>query len=165
MVLHVVANTIGVFLGCYVAYRVGLYWLALVNVIYATALWFYSTNFKHQPVIGNFVISVLTACVPLVVILFELLSAIKAMVGHPPVNWSQVNLIVFYATGFSVFAFLTNMIREIIKDMEDIKGDLYVGSKTLPITFGIRNTKTVLVVLILTTMILLAYVQSIKFYR
>ena len=51
--------------------------------------------------------------------------------------------------------------REIVKDMEDIRGDLYVGSKTLPITIGIRNTKTVLVILILLTLVLLAYVQSI----
>lgn len=161
MVLHIVVSTVGVILGCYVAYRVGAYWLALVNMFYATILWFYSTNFKHQPVIGNLLISILTACVPLVVIAFELPPIIQGDYSKAVANWPLLGLAVFYTAGFAVFSFLTNLIREIVKDMEDIKGDLYVGSKTLPITFGIRNTKTILVVLILTTMILLAYVQSI----
>ena len=161
MVLHVVVNTLGILLGAYVAYKVGAYWLALINVGYATVLWFYSTDFKHQPVIGNFSISLLTACVPFVVIAFELPPIIRNNYELALANWPVIGLVLFYTAGFSVFAFLTNLIREIVKDMEDIKGDLFVGSRTLPIAFGIRNTKTVLVVLILTTMILLAYVQSI----
>ena len=161
MVLHIVVTTLGVLLGAYVAYKVGSYWLVLVNIVYASALWYYSISFKHQPIIGNLVISVLTACVPMVVIAFELPPIIKSNYQYVLTNWSAIALIIFYCTGFSMFAFLTNLIREIVKDIEDIKGDLYVGSRTIPITFGIRNTKTVLVVLILTTMILLAYVQSI----
>ena len=161
MVLHIVVSTIGILLGAYIAIRAGAYWLTLVNVIYFIALWFYSTNFKHQPVIGNLLISILTAFVPLVVIAFELPPIIHNDYNYVIANWPVIALVVFYVGGFSVFAFLTNLIREIVKDMEDIKGDLYVGSKTLPIAFGIRNTKTVLVVLILITMILLAYVQSI----
>ena len=161
MVLHIVANTLGIILGGYVAFRVGAYWLALVNVLYAAALWFYSTNFKHQVITGNFLISVLTACVPFVVIAFELPPILHNDYNNAMANWPIIALVIFYVSGFSLFAFLTNMIREIVKDMEDIKGDLFVGSRTIPIVFGIRNTKTILVVLILTTMILLAYVQSI----
>ncbi|MBL4754942.1 MAG: geranylgeranylglycerol-phosphate geranylgeranyltransferase [Flavobacteriales bacterium] len=161
MVLHVVVNSLGILLGAYVAYKVGVYWLVLVNIGYATLLWFYSTDFKHQPVIGNFVISLLTSCVPLVVIAFELPPIIRTNYELAVANWPVIGLVLFYTAGFALFAFLTNLIREIVKDMEDIKGDLFVGSKTLPIVFGIRNTKTVIVVLILTTMILLAYVQII----
>ncbi len=161
MILHVSVNSLGILLGAFVAYRSGVYWLVLVNVIYATVLWFYSTDFKHQPVIGNVLVSILTACVPLVVIAFELPPIIERNYDHAIANWPLIAKVIIYTTGFSAFAFLTNLIREIVKDMEDIKGDLYVGSRTLPITFGIRNTKTALVVLILITMILLAYVQSI----
>lgn len=160
MVLHIIVNSLGVVLGAYVAYKAGAYWLVLVNIVYASALWYYSTTFKHQPIVGNLVISILTACVPMVVIAFELPPILRNNYDYIIANWPVIALIIFYCSGFSLFAFLTNLIREIVKDMEDIKGDLYVGSRTIPIVFGIRNSKTVLVVLILTTMILLAYVQS-----
>jgi 4-hydroxybenzoate polyprenyltransferase len=161
MILHITVNSLGILLGAYAAYRSGVYWLVLVNISSATALWFYSTNFKHQPVVGNLLISVLTACVPFVVIAFELPPIIEQNYDYAIANWPVIAKVILYITGFSVFAFLTNLIREIVKDMEDIKGDLYVGSRTLPIAIGIRNTKTLLVVLILITTILLAYVQSI----
>ena len=44
---------------------------------------------------------------------------------------------------FSLFAFITSLAREIIKDMEDLKGDNTFGCKTLPIILGIRKTKAV----------------------
>lgn len=44
---------------------------------------------------------------------------------------------------YSLFAFFMTLVREIIKDMEDLKGDNTFGCKTLPIVWGIRKTKAV----------------------
>jgi 4-hydroxybenzoate polyprenyltransferase len=53
---------------------------------------------------------------------------------------SQNPLIFIYAS----FAFFMTLIREIIKDMEDLKGDNTFGCKTLPIVYGLRKTKFVI---------------------
>jgi 4-hydroxybenzoate polyprenyltransferase len=45
---------------------------------------------------------------------------------------------------YGIFAFSITLIREIIKDMEDIRGDMRFGSKTLPIIWGFRKTKVFL---------------------
>lgn len=106
-------------------------------------------------------ISLLTGLLPLIVAVYELPLIVDAYIDGGAFIKTHISYMFFFLLGFSVFGFSTNLIREIIKDMEDIRGDLYVGSKTLPITIGIRNTKTVLVILILITLVLLAYVQSI----
>src|SRR5690606_28332359 len=45
---------------------------------------------------------------------------------------------------YAIFAFFINLIREIIKDIEDRHGDRKHGSKTLPIVLGFRKTKHVI---------------------
>jgi 4-hydroxybenzoate polyprenyltransferase len=54
---------------------------------------------------------------------------------------------------YAGFAFFFNLIREIIKDMADVKGDLLLKSQTLPIRFGFAKTKIVLAILYLITLI------------
>lgn len=103
--------------------------IALVNFISAFLLWFYSNNLKRQPFIGNFTIGILTAFSILVVNLL-----------YPPFN----SFILIY----SLFAMVMTLVREIIKDMEDWKGDNTFGCKTLPIIWGIRKTKNLLYVLL-----------------
>jgi 4-hydroxybenzoate polyprenyltransferase len=49
---------------------------------------------------------------------------------------------------YALFAFFMTLVREIIKDMEDLKGDTTYGCKTLPIVWGIPKTKTVLYIII-----------------
>jgi 4-hydroxybenzoate polyprenyltransferase len=48
---------------------------------------------------------------------------------------------------FSFFSFITTLIREIIKDCEDVKGDRVHGSLTLPIKYGLFKTKILLLVI------------------
>jgi 4-hydroxybenzoate polyprenyltransferase len=56
------------------------------------------------------------------------------------------NFVVAVLTGLSILlvAFFITLIREIIKDMEDLKGDNTFGCKTLPIIWGIRRTKVMI---------------------
>jgi 4-hydroxybenzoate polyprenyltransferase len=75
------------------------------------------------------------------------------------------NVILAWVGGFAFFAFLTTLLREIIKDIEDFEGDAAYGRKTLPIVLGIRASKAVVVVLVLLTIVALAvvFVRHLRF--
>lgn len=88
-------------------------------------LWLYSNQLKRLPFIGNFSIAVLTSVaifLPAVLI---------------PVRLPELIL-------FACFAFWSTLIREIIKDVEDMRGDQRHGCRTLPIVFGIPATRRIL---------------------
>jgi len=100
----------------------------------------------------------MTGIVPLIVILFELPLLNKEygliMIRHQ----ANFNYIFFWIAAFSFFAFLTTLLREIIKDAEDFEGDSAYGMNTLPIIIGRKNTKIVISLLILTSLGLLSLV-------
>jgi 4-hydroxybenzoate polyprenyltransferase len=126
------------FLGIvFTAFAVGLhYWyLILANIGCVILLWLYSTSFKRQLLIGNLVISLLTAWT--ILVFFFAFSNPSNAFAADPVSIKFFRLAFLY----SGFAFIISIIREAIKDMEDIKGDLRYGCKTLPIVAGIRTTK------------------------
>jgi 4-hydroxybenzoate polyprenyltransferase len=124
ILFHVALSVMGILIGMLVSWK-----LAIVNVISVVVLWFYSNLLKRLPFIGNFTVALLTGCS--IAILFFLYN-------------TQVGMILVYA----VFSFFMTLIREIIKDMEDLKGDNTYGCKTLPIIWGIRKTKITLYVII-----------------
>lgn len=114
---HTLLSIGGVFLGLLLSWKI-----AAVNFASANILWWYSNNLKRQPFIGNFVVALLTG-----IAIWLVDSLYKT--GHM--------LIITYAS----FAFFITLIREIIKDMEDLKGDQTFGCQTLPIVWGMRRTK------------------------
>ena len=112
-VLNVVGAALGLLLGV---------WVFLVNVFSITLLWFYSERYKRAPFIGNLIVSLLTG-----------FSLLILTLNYP----ANRRLVLIYA----VFSFFISLIREIVKDMEDIRGDEAHGCRTLPIVWGIRRTK------------------------
>ncbi len=121
---HTALSVSGVGVGLVLGWQI-----AVVNFLSAFLLWLYSNNLKRQPLIGNFSIGLLTAA-----------SVIIVNVLYPPFN----SYILIYA----LFALVMTLVREIIKDMEDWKGDNTFGCRTLPIIWGLRKTKTLLYVLL-----------------
>jgi 4-hydroxybenzoate polyprenyltransferase len=86
-------------------------------------LWLYSNNFKRLPFIGNVTVALLIGlAIELVNLLYR----------------TDSYLVIAYAA----FSFFMTLVREIVKDMEDLKGDSTYGCKTLPIIWGLRKTKT-----------------------
>jgi 4-hydroxybenzoate polyprenyltransferase len=121
---HQFLNVMGVLLGLLVGK-----WVFVLNVICVTLLWFYSERYKRAPFIGNLLVSILTA-----------LSVLIVTIPYP----ANRHLVMIYA----LFSFFIALVREIIKDMEDVKGDELHGCRTLPIVWGIRRTKLFLYFLI-----------------
>lgn len=157
IILHIVFNTIGIGLGAYISFYIGLPVLTLVFVLITGILWFYSTTYKRQFLIGNLTVALLTALVPLMVILFEIPLLNKAyglLLKEMHINFTHI---ILWVGMFAVFAFLLTLIREIIKDMEDFEGDQAYGRNTLPIVLGIINTKIVVIGLSVFTLLSLIY--------
>lgn len=121
---HQVLNVMGCAVGLYLSR-----WVFVLDVLSVSLLWFYSARFKRQPFVGNLVVAFLTALSLLVLAVYYRQS---------------VDLLLIYAS----FAFVITLVREIIKDMEDVRGDARFGCRTLPIIWGIRRTKTFLYILI-----------------
>ena len=67
----------------------------------------------------------------------------------------NINFIFYWVGGFAIFAFLTTLTREIIKDIEDFEGDIAYGRNTVPVVIGILSAKIVSVSLIIITIVLL----------
>lgn len=117
LLFHTLLSVIGVAIGFFLHWKIGV-----ANFICAFLLWLYSNALKRLPFIGNFTVALLTG-----------LSIFIVNLLYPP----MMVLVGIY----SLFAFFITMVREIIKDLEDLRGDDTFGCKTLPIVWGIRKTK------------------------
>jgi len=153
MTIHIVFNLIGVIGGFYVSYKIGLYQLGIIFLIASGLLWYYSTTYKRQFLIGNILVAFLTGLVPLMVILFEMPELNKAYIDILIEKGMNFNNVFFWVAGFSFFAFITTLTREIIKDTEDFEGDSAYGRNTVPIMLGIKWTKIIIIGLTAITLI------------
>ena len=148
LLMHVFLTFTGVFVGIFLSYIYKKESYVLMFILIPILLWYYSTTLKKQVLIGNLVISVLTALVPYFVVSLEFTALIRVH-GEAIMDTEACSMAWFWTTGFAFFAFINNLTREIIKDMEDEKGDRKEGCRTLPIEMGIKNTKTVVIALTL----------------
>ncbi len=135
LVSHFILNFIGIAIGLFLGIYIGI-----INFFASFLLWLYSNRLKRMPLIGNITIAFLTGLSILIVGVYYR---------------QNVTLISIYA----IFAFSINLVREIIKDMEDIRGDLRFGSRTLPIIWGFRKTKYFLLTLVVIFICLLFYMS------
>lgn len=162
MALHVVFNIIAFVLVFYVSYKMGNYKLSLIYVIASGILWFYSTNFKKQLIIGNLVVAFLTGMVPLLVGLFEIpLLNLRYKEYIFQFNFS-FNSIAYFILAFSFFSFISNLWREIIKDAEDEFGDREFGAETIPVVFGLKTTNYIIFGLGFLQLLLVGYLQYLQ---
>jgi len=132
------------------------FWYVFVHLLSINFLWFYSMQLKRTLVIGNVVIALLTALVPVLVGIYyqDYFSAIILEKAYP-FHFSNYKFFPIY-TGFGLglFAFILNWTREIIKDMEDVKGDLVLKARTIPIIYGLPKSRSIVIVFVLITMLL-----------
>jgi 4-hydroxybenzoate polyprenyltransferase len=164
MILHIIFNAIGFLLGLYLAIKCHSLKLLTFQILSISLLWFYSTHFKKQLLIGNIVVSLLSATIPLMPMVYDyyLMGDISPLATF--VIGDFLNTIIIIVLGYSAFAFLTSFAREVIKDMEDYKGDIQTGGKTMPIVWGIITSKVVTFFLLLIAIGFLI-LASLKFYK
>ena len=155
---HTVINFIAIVIACYVSYSIGSLRLALIHFICAGGLWFYSTTFKRQFLIGNFVIALFTALVPLIAVIYDLLPLYRKYI--PIEEHLSFRSVWEYTIGLSFFAFILTLLRELIKDIEDVEGDKEYGCQTLPILLGIKTSKYIAIFIALASVTSLGFIQQ-----
>lgn len=134
LLFHSALNFFAIAMGFLLSWKIGA-----IHFVSAFLLWLYSNQLKRQPLVGNLTVALLTGlCV-------ELVNIFYGVNNH-------------FITVYAVFAFFMTLVREIVKDMEDWRGDSTFGCQTLPILWGLRKTKAfvfgVLAVFLLTVLVL-----------
>tara|TARA_B100000809_G_scaffold47690_1_gene42363 strand:- start:23507 stop:24583 length:1077 start_codon:yes stop_codon:yes gene_type:complete len=176
---HIVINTIAILIGAYLAYTLGNWKLVFIQILSAGALWYYSTMFKKQVIIGNVVVALLAALVPFVAGLYEivlqhaavddtvnaLLFRLEEYTPFEEVEFALVatlKIIMYWVLAFSFFAFISSMVREIIKDIEDYDGDKKYASNTLSVVYGKAKAKIIAQGLGLVMIAMIGYLQYLQ---
>lgn len=153
--MYFVLNILGVGIGYYLANVIQKPSFAGVFIIISATLYMYAANLKQMLLIGNIIVALLLSLSVLIIGLFDLLPATYD--GNREIMGDIFSILIHY----SIFAFIINLIREIVKDMEDVDGDYNQGMSTLPIAIGISRTSKVAFALGLTAIfILLLYINS-----
>ncbi len=155
--LYYLLNSIGLAFGIYISYINLHVEYSIIFLLIIGMLWFYSTEYKKQLILGNLIVALLTGFVPLIVLLYEFPPLINKYAIYLLKNSFSIGYISYYIIGYGLFAFLTTFIREIIKDVEDYEGDSIDNRNTIPIFFGIKIAKSIIVFLILCFICLISF--------
>lgn len=126
---YFVLNFLTVVMASYVSFRAVIFFS-----IYIFAIWFYSHKLKKLPFIGNLTSATLTITPFFVVFIY----------------YKNFEHVIFV---HAMFLFLIISMRELIKDLENIKGDLVLNYQTIPIVYGERTSKFMLTILAIVTII------------
>ncbi len=130
-------NFTGVLIGFYISHLVGKSSFFALFVVISALLYIYASYLKRMILIGNLVVSLLVALSLIIVGIFELLPVIDNQ--NQPSQITMFKVLLDYA----LFAFIINLIREMIKDIEDIDGDHKSGMNTLPILIGRERARNI----------------------
>lgn len=149
--LYYALGSFGLGLGIFLCWRLGNVSHSIIFMMAAGGLYFYSYVYKRQFLIGNITVAILAGLVPFLPLYLQMMCV--------PDTWLQLPWTPFIMA-LSAFAFLSTLIREIIKDMEDLKGDQMMMCSTLPIVFGINGAKIVVVLLLLLLIALVGWLQN-----
>ena len=148
-------NIVGVGLGFYLSNIVNKSAFFSLFVITSALLYMYATYLKQTVFFGNLVISILVGLSVLIVGFFELIPSMNHLNRDTQLAFFKV---IFH---YSLFAFAINLIREIVKDIEDFKGDSKAGIQTFPVRFGIKKaTHFVFILTLILALIVVFYVNE-----
>src|SRR5258706_35440 len=144
----IILSAISIVIAFFLADSILNFWLGFVQATSVALLALYSGVLKKIILAGNLTVALLSAFVPLIVGLYE------------PSFYPNFSYIYIYAG----FAFMISLIREIVKDAEDVEGDKISGRKTIPVVLGISTSKVIISVLIILTATLAGKILYDFFY-
>ncbi|MBT8394844.1 MAG: geranylgeranylglycerol-phosphate geranylgeranyltransferase [Flavobacteriaceae bacterium] len=127
--LYFILNFVAVIMASYVSFRAVLFFS-----LYIFGIWFYSHKLKKLPIVGNLVSATLTITPFFAIFLY----------------YKNFELVIFV---HAIFLFLIISMRELTKDLENIKGDLALDYKTIPVVYGVKASKVMLTILAALTLV------------
>ncbi|RPG54105.1 MAG: hypothetical protein CBC44_001255 [Flavobacteriales bacterium TMED84] len=137
ILIYMLFNSLAIALSIFLCIKINqeIYILFFLLIIYC--LWLYSKKLKKYKIIGNILIAFFISLSLLNVPLFSYKNILS----------DDIFFVFLIISIFSVLAFLINVKREIIKDIEDIEGDRMHKVKSLPIIFGIKKSRLVTIII------------------
>lgn len=140
------------------------YLLFAILILLACLLYSYSVNYKKKLIIGNLIVSLSVAFAVFLPWLFEMLYlSNNALILYAVKD--TIMSILPYVLIYTAFAFLMTLIREIVKDAEDFKGDLVTHCRTIPIVLGVKKMNLILAILTFLIWAILLYYQLVLYYQ
>jgi 4-hydroxybenzoate polyprenyltransferase len=149
--IYAVLNVSGVAIGFYLSNVIMQPNFAAIFILIAATLYIYATSLKQMLLIGNIVVALLLALSVIIIGVFDIFPAIHS--GNQEIMASLFSILIDYA----IFAFMINLLREIVKDLEDFNGDKQQEMKTLAIVLGIQKTSKLVFILSFIPIIALLY--------
>lgn len=146
---YLILNTCGIILGIVLSLNIEKPTYSLIFIGASLLLYYYAKKLKSKPLIGNIVVSFLVACSILILVVFDVNKTIQS---------NEQQLVINAILILSLFAFFLNTIREIIKDIEDTKGDYNLKMNTLPILIGKKRAKQTALILCIIPISLLLFI-------
>ena len=153
-----VLTAVGILTGLTLSWLVHSSALALVFVLVPGLLWFYSASYKRQFLVGNLIVALAAGITPLIVAMANvavLELRFPDLMGYTTLEHDLYT----YLGGFAFFAVLCTLVREIIKDLQDLPGDRELECHSLPVVIGTLGTKIVVTVLTLGIMALVLWLN------
>lgn len=147
LTFYYILNGLGLIAGIYLAWKVENLLLISIQIFSIILLWFYAVELKKKFMSGNIVISFLTVLMIFSIVAYEptLMSYLEnEEIGLPH---SVIQKPLIFICIFMFFSFFLTWMREIVKDLEDVKGDIRHHCRTLPIVWGIKKTARFLIIL------------------
>ena len=146
IVSHWGLNLIAFGIAIQLSWTLDTFWYLFIHLLSINILWFYSAYLKRKFLSGNLAIAALTGMVPVLVGLFfhQYTQRSEDLVLQTHFPFDQYNgpfYVLWISCGLATFAFILNLAREIVKDMEDVEGDLKLHAETLPIVLGYSKSK------------------------
>ena len=124
---------------------------AILFVLLATLLYFYASSLKQIALLGNLLIASILAFSIIIIGIFDIFP------NTFEINQQQMSVAFSILLDYAKFAFMINLVREIIKDIQDIEGDKHQKMKTLPLVIGINKSNKLAFVLLLLPLVYLFY--------
>ncbi len=153
--LYIGFTVVGVAMGFYLSNVIEKPSFASMFIVIAATLYFYATSLKQSLLIGNFIVALLLSFSVIIIGIFDLFPITNE--ENRPVMGLLFGILLDYA----IFAFIINFIREIVKDLQDVNGDLNQGMNTLPILLGVtKTTKLVFGLSFIPIIIILNYINT-----
>ena len=149
--LFIILNVIGVGLGYYLSNGIGKPGFFVIFIIASALLYIYSSHFKQMFLVGNIVVSLVVSLSILLVGVFELLPAITDTNREIQITFFKIIL------DYAIFGFLISLVRELVKDIEDLDGDYKAGMQTLPIVLGRERANKIVFILSLAPLFAVIY--------
>lgn len=134
---------VGYLFAILLAMRLGERQLLFLFPFAVSILALYSVTLKKLPFVGNFLVALYCAGVPGILVLTERKALLQLIDLNSSLGLDTVRVSVL----FMAFAFVATLLRELVKDLEDLRGDRREGRRTIPVLLGVTTSRKLAIVL------------------